>query len=99
MPFYRLKVGIVHVKGSKLPDPCAALIARPGREPVPCSAISEFLCDGRQGDLTCDAPLCPRHAYPVGPNRHLCPRCRDQAQAAQRQLDLFTTLIKEDPCS
>ena len=95
MPFYRLKTGIVHVKGSKLPTPCGARVLVAGREQI-CMAISAFLCDGpaplsRSG--TCDRALCAAHARETGPNRHLCPGCHLHHRDAERQGGLFTSLV------
>lgn len=38
-----------------------------------CGAIGEYACDFPIGDgRTCDAVLCSKHAYQVGPNTHFC---------------------------
>lgn len=97
MPFYRLKTGIVHVKGTRLPAPCCVRFHWPsnGNE-QDCMAPSAFLCDGtnnanRSG--TCDAPLCEVHARQIGPNRHLCPTCLLSHGDAERQRSLFTSIV------
>lgn len=96
MPFYRLKVGIVHVKGTKLPEPCGARVLIDSRE-VLCLAPSGFLCDGqdnRNHSGTCDRPVCEAHVNQVGPNRHLCPACFRSNADAQQQRSLFTSLVQ-----
>lgn len=97
MPFYRLKTGIVHVKGTRLPAPCCVRLYWPttGKE-QDCMAPSAYLCDGpnnanRSG--TCDAPLCVIHARQIGPNRHLCPTCLLTHRDADPQRGLFTSLV------
>ena len=95
MPFYRLKTGIVHVKGTRLPAPCNARTLAGGKEQV-CVAPSAYLCDGannanRSG--TCDAPLCEAHARQTGPNRHLCPACLLSHCNAAQQRSLFTSIV------
>lgn len=94
MPFYRLEMGIVHMKGSKLPKPCTARVLIEGQEAA-CMAPSGFLCDGPSKTLrgTCDAPLCERHATQVGRDRHLCPSCRTEALEEIGQRNLFTHLL------
>jgi hypothetical protein len=102
MPIYRLKTGIVHVKGTKLPAPCGARIQLDGKETV-CLAPGEFLCDGppppeRARDIhgtgTCDRSLCAAHAHQVGPNRHLCPVCFRSDADGRGQRSLFTSLVQ-----
>ena len=97
MPFYRLKTGIVHVKGTRLPAPCCVRFFWPttGKEQA-CMAPSAYLCDGaneanRSG--TCDAPLCELHARQIGPNRHLCPACLQSRSDSDPQRGLFTSLV------
>lgn len=102
MPIYRLKTGIVHMKGTKLPAPCGARVLVDGKEVI-CLAPSEFLCDGppppervRQyhDSGTCDRALCEAHAHEIGKNRHLCPACRlAQQDAGPQQRNLFTSLV------
>lgn len=98
MPWYRAPgvSGLIHMKGTKLPTPCAAHILIDGKE-VPCMIASAFLCDGpsqiNRSD-TCDMPLCEAHATQVGPNKHLCPRCRTEAIDAVGQRGLFTHLVQ-----
>ncbi|WP_423457999.1 hypothetical protein [Ottowia sp. VDI28] len=95
MPFYRLKTGIVHMKGSRLPSPCAARVLIDGKQQV-CLAPSGYLCDGppqRQGASTCDQPMCEAHARQIGPNRHLCPACYLNHREADPQRGLFTSIV------
>lgn len=98
MPLYRLKnfPSPIHMKGAKLPAPCAAHILV-DRKDEPCMVWSEFLCDGpaagRRG--TCDRPLCEAHATQVGPNSHLCPSCRTEAIDEIGQRNLFTHLVQQ----
>ena len=95
MPFYRLKTGIVHVKGTRLPAPCNAGTLIDGKEQV-CAAPSAYLCDGANNanrSCTCDAPLCEAHARQIGPNRHLCPACHLNHRDADVQPALFTSLV------
>ena len=94
VPYYRTpELGIIHMRGTKLPAPCAARILINGRV-EPCLYASEFLCDCRdQHKGTCDAPLCPAHAHQIGPNKHLCPACRLHQQEDSKQRSLFTSLI------
>ncbi|UCU92655.1 hypothetical protein [Hydrogenophaga taeniospiralis] len=101
MPYYRLALGMVHMRGTRLPPPCAARILIDGQD-AQCLAMSAYLCDGpppphRQGDYqdsgTCDAPLCEAHARQTGPNRHLCPACHQTQRDAEQQRSLFTSLV------
>lgn len=93
MPFYRLKMGIVHMKGTRLPDPCRASVWIDGKE-ARCLAPSEFLCDWPDGGgQTCDQALCPAHARQIGPNRHFCPEHFKDHQQAQGSL--FTHLVQK----
>lgn len=96
MPFYRLKFGIVHMKGTKLPAPCSASILIEGKDAL-CLAPSSFLCDGHHNTNrsgTCDTPLCDRHATSIGPNRDLCPPCHLGHIDAKAQRSLFTSLVQ-----
>lgn len=95
MPYYRLKTGIVHMRGTRLPDPCAARVLIGGKE-VLCAAMSAYLCDGldaRNRSHTCDVPLCEAHARQIGPNKHLCPTCHQSDLDAQQQRSLFTSIV------
>lgn len=94
MPFYRTaNLGMVHMKGSKLPAPCGERLLVGGKTVV-CMFASAFLCDGAaDGRRTCDRPLCGAHATQTGPNKHLCPTCRTAAIDAAGQRSLFTHLI------
>ncbi|WP_137860736.1 hypothetical protein [uncultured Variovorax sp.] len=96
MPFYRIPGGgVIHMRGAKLPAPCSEQLLLDGQL-VLCAYPSEFLCDGPRQDAhgTCDRPLCPRHATQVGPDSHLCPRCRTEAIEGIGQRSLFTHLIE-----
>lgn len=95
MPFYRDRsFGFIHMKGRNLPAPCGEQILIEGKL-VTCAFPSEYLCDGTRAERsgTCDRPLCPAHITQVGPNRHLCPRCRTQAGEESGQRSLFTQLV------
>lgn len=95
MPFYRLKMGIVHMKGTKLPKPCVAVIGISSihAEETYCLAMSAYLCDGPgEPGRTCDKPLCEAHATRIGKNKHLCPDCRAK-HAPRGQGSLFTSLV------
>lgn len=95
MPYYRISFGMVHMRGSKLPDPCGARVLIAGKAQV-CMVASDYLCDGpdASGQLsTCDAPLCAAHAHEIGRNRHLCPSCHLQHLDADLQRGLFTSLV------
>lgn len=93
MPFYCINGMDVHMKGTKLPQPCGALVWRDGRS-QPCRDLSAFLCDFPDGGgRTCDRALCEAHARQVGPNRHYCPEHQADAIATQPQLGLFTQLV------
>lgn len=95
MPMYRTAFGIVHMRGTRLPDPCSARLLIEGKD-APCLAMSAYLCDGldaRNRSHTCDAPLCEAHARQIGPNKHLCPTCHQSQLDAQQQRSLFTSLV------
>jgi hypothetical protein len=93
MPFYRINGMDVHMKGTKLPEPCGALVWN-GAAKRPCRNISAFLCDFPDGaGHTCDRALCEAHARPVGPNRHYCQQHQAEAAAGEPQLGLFTSLV------
>jgi hypothetical protein len=93
MPWYRINGMAVHMKGTKLPNPCAARVWIDGKERL-CRAISGFLCDfPAGGGRTCDRALCDVHARQVGPNKHYCPEHQADADARQPQLGLITTLL------
>lgn len=90
MPFYRMPNGNrMHINfgsGNRTaPRPCHAATS-PG---VICAWISGFACDWKEGDGTCDRPLCERHAFQIDTDKHLCPEhveayrgwLRDQAIA------------------
>lgn len=66
MPCQHINVGGMH-----------AIVCSRGKPRQPkcheCSAVSGFLCDYRAGKgKTCDRPMCARHAYQVGPDKHHC---------------------------
>lgn len=95
MPFYRTpNLGVIHIKGRKLPAPCGEQLMVEGKRVV-CLVASEFLCDGPGSNRrTCDRPLCEAHATQTGPNKHLCPACRTAAADASGQRSLFTHLVQ-----
>ncbi len=95
MPFYRTPVGMVHMRGTRMPAPCGAQVLIDGRQTL-CLVASAFLCDGddpshRSG--TCDAALCAAHAREILRNRHLCPACHLQHRDADPQRGLFTSIV------
>lgn len=93
MPFYRTDTGFIHLKGTRLPKPCAARMLIDGKD-QPCARYSLYLCDGPgQAGKTCDAALCEAHARQIGPNRHLCPQCHLKHRDADPQRGLFTSLV------
>ncbi len=94
MPFYRSQMGMFHLKGTKLPAPCAASVLIDGAEQT-CAVFSLYLCDGptAQSRKACDAPLCEAHARQTGRNRHLCPACHLQHCQADAQRGLFTSIV------
>ena len=96
MPYYRTSFGMVHMRGSKLPDPCGARVLIAGHEQQICMVASDYLCDGPDTTgqrETCDAPLCEAHAHQIGRNQHLCPSCFLQHRDADPQRGLFTSLV------
>ena len=98
MPFYRFPIGMVHMRGAKLPPPCAAKI-RVGKagldaafQCVYCMAMSAYLCDWKVADKkTCDLALCEAHSGQVGPNKNYCPE-HLQLHRQQQGPGLFTNL-------
>lgn len=97
MPMYRTAIGIVHMRGTKLPKPCVGSIWLDGKE-TSCAAVSGFLCDHPDGGgRTCDRPLCNAHARQVGKNRHFCPEHFTQQEQSSGQRGLFTGLIVSSP--
>lgn len=95
MPFYRVQgIGLVHFKigGRRQYEPmCRAPHewSHNGQQYHECCRASSFACDAPVGGEghTCDMPLCDDHAHQVGPNRHLCPKHRDEQ--VQQQPELF----------
>jgi hypothetical protein len=98
MPAYRIDGLLVFVKGTKLPPACEAIAGQPwpvGNGQRKCMTMSRYLCDWPAGEgKTCDRALCEAHATPVGKNRHYCPAHLAEHKAAERQLGLFTSLVK-----
>lgn len=93
MPFYRTAMGVVHMRGTKLPPPCGAVLLVAGQRQR-CLAFAPNLCDGPgEGRKTCDRPLCEAHSNRIGPNRHLCPACHLKHRDADPQRGLFTSLV------
>lgn len=81
MPYYRMdrpdgNTTWVHMRGTKMPATCTAQDADLGER---CERPGGFACDGvLPNGLNCDRPLCERHAHGIGPDRHLCPLCRER---------------------
>lgn len=98
MPFYRLKTGFVHIKGTKLPPGCYASVGvqtSDDKAMKACLALSGYQCDWGIGHgRTCDAHLCEAHALQVGKNRHYCPDHFQQHQVEAKQPGLFTSLVQ-----
>ena len=96
MPWYRNhKLGVYHMRGSKLPAPCGELMLLEGQQ-VTCLFPSDYLCDGPgPARRTCDRPLCGAHATQTGPDKHLCPACRTASIDASGQRSLFTHLVQQ----
>lgn len=98
MPWYRVNGLTMHVKGTKLPSPCAAWVGLQAGDDVPlqtCAAFSSFLCDWPIGaGRTCDAALCAAHAQQVGRNKHYCPTHHQEHLASAPQRGLFTELVQ-----
>lgn len=93
MPFYRINGMDVHMKGTKLPAPCAADVGIDGNKHY-CRAMSGFLCDFPDGGgRTCDRALCEAHARQVGANKHYCPEHFADHTNYQAQRGLFTGLV------
>lgn len=98
MPFYRTSMGFIHMRGTKLPKPCAASILIAAGKHTRCCAISAYLCDGASAaevGKTCDMPLCEAHAREIDRNRHLCPACHLQHTQNDPQKGLFTELLAQ----
>lgn len=94
MPFYRIDGLVVHIRGSKLPPPCRAVVGIGDKRHF-CAGISGFYCDWPTGGgRTCDAALCDAHARQVGPNRHYCPDHHAEHTNNQAQRGLFTGLVE-----
>jgi hypothetical protein len=92
MPFYRVNGMTVHMKGTKLPAPCAARVGIGERQHA-CMDISQFLCDWPVGGgRTCDRALCTAHAHEVARNKHYCPEHFADHTDFQAQRGLFTSL-------
>lgn len=93
MPIYRTNGMTIHMRGSRLPKPCAALVGLEAPRRF-CADFSALLCDWPIiSGVTCDAPLCKAHACEVGQNRHYCPR--HKAKLDQQQPGLFSGLLQE----
>ena len=85
MPWYRVHGAVVHLnlggKARRNPPPQCRAPDPTARDGV-CRGIGSLLCDApvnEAGD-TCDMPLCVACATEIGPDRHLCPKHRDQAE-------------------
>lgn len=95
MPTYRIPgLGHVHIRGRKLPDPCAAVVGI-GERRHRCADLSAYLCDWPTGSgRTCDAALCEAHAWEISTNRHLCPVHHAEHVDNQAQASLFTGMLE-----
>ncbi|MBX3589037.1 MAG: hypothetical protein KF796_20600 [Ramlibacter sp.] len=94
MPFYRVKGMRIHMRGTKLPDPCAAVVGIADKRYV-CEDMSRYLCDWPVGGgRSCDKALCEAHAHQVGPNKHYCPE--HLAEYIDGQSDLFSGVQVEE---
>lgn len=94
MPFYRINGTVIHMKGTKLPPPCRALVGMEGTAQDLCGGMPSFLCDWPFGrGRTCDAALCEAHAFQVAINKHYCPAHRYEHLEAQAQRGIFTSLV------
>lgn len=94
MSWYRINGMTVHMRGTKLPKPCAAKFGI-GDQQQYCMEMSAYLCDGPAGGgHTCDRALCDAHAHQVGKNRHYCPECRADHIDNPAQGGLFTSLVQ-----
>lgn len=69
--------------GGQAPSPCSAVCFPeddPGLFGGKCARPGGLLCDGPVGEtlggkpITCDAPICKRHATSGGPNIDYCPQ-------------------------
>jgi hypothetical protein len=92
MPWYRINGAPVHMKGTKMPAPCAAVVEIEGKF-TRCAAPSAYQCDWPAGGgSTCDLSICGLHRTPVGPNKDYCPMHAADA-AHQAGPGLFTGLL------
>lgn len=81
-----------HLRGT-LSDgtPFEAIVCTGGarRKRCKCGRPSTKLCDfkltGAKASKTCDAPLCPRCATSIGPDRDLCPAHARLARETDQQ--------------
>jgi hypothetical protein len=67
MPFYRTALGMVHMRGTRMPAPCAAHFLVRDRQEV-YAAWSTALCDGKdigRRSGACDAPICDTPMAPA----------------------------------
>jgi hypothetical protein len=83
MPFYRINGMLVHMRGTKMPPSCTAIIEHEGKR-VRCHAIAPYLCDwSPDGGKSCDAPMCDEHRAAVGPDRDYCTEHAKHAKVSQ----------------
>lgn len=97
MPWYRINGMTVHMRGTKLPPACVALVGLQllGQSALRCMAPSAYLCDGKLEDgSTCDWPLCEAHATQIGADVHLCPSCMAERRDRSGQHNLFTSMVQ-----
>lgn len=99
MPYYQINGMSVHMRGTKLPPPCAAQVVLKGGLDAAftctwCRAPSSYLCDWPTATgKDCDTPLCEAHAGHVGPNRNYCPE-HLLLHRNPAQMGLFTGLVQ-----
>lgn len=94
MPFYRINGMRIHMRGTKLPKPCAAVVGIADTQDF-CSDMSLFLCDWPAGGgRTCDKALCEAHAHHVGPNKRYCPEHFADHTNSHAQRGLFIDLAE-----
>jgi hypothetical protein len=92
MPWYRINGAMVHMRGTKLPAPCRAIVKNREGHKEYCAAPSAFLCDWPAGGgRTCDMPLCRVHRAQAGENTDYCPEHAADAERA----GLFTRLVDQ----
>lgn len=96
MPFYRVNGITVHMRGTKLPPACVAIVGI-GDQRQRCAGISSAFCDWPTdgGRSLCSRALCAAHANEVGRNKHYCPEHLAEHVDNQVQPGLFTGLLED----